>query len=73
MEFEKICKCIAEVLGVDPSEIKPETTFLENLGADSLDIYQIMMKIEEEFEMKLDVEAVQNVRTVSELVELIKK
>ncbi len=71
MEFEKVCKSIAEVLGVDPAEISPETTFLEDLGADSLDIFQIIMKIEKEFEIKLDAEAVENVRTVSEIVELI--
>ena len=49
MEFEKIRTIIAEVLNVDINEITMETTFLEDLGADSLDVYQIIMEIEEEF------------------------
>lgn len=71
MEFEKVCMCIAEVLNVDPAEIGPETTFLEDLGADSLDIYQIVMRIEEEFEISIDEKDVENIRTVAEAMELI--
>lgn len=71
MEFEKVCKSIAEVLNVDPGEIRPETTFLEDLGADSLDIYQIIMKIEEEFEIKIDERDVENISTVAEAMQLI--
>ena len=48
MEFEKLKKIIAEVLNVDPDEITMETTFQDDLGADSLDVYQIIMGIEEE-------------------------
>ncbi len=71
MEFEKVCKSIAEVLNVDPAEITPETTFMENLGADSLDIYQIVMKIEEEFEIRVQEKDVEHIRTVAEAMELI--
>lgn len=71
MEFEKVCNSIAEVLNVDPAEIKPETTFLEDLGADSLDIYQIIMKIEDEFEIRIDEKDVEHIRTVAEAMELI--
>lgn len=71
MEFEKVCNSIAEVLNVDPGEIRPETTFLEDLGADSLDIYQIVMKIEDEFEIKIDEDDVKNIRTVEEAMQLI--
>lgn len=71
MEFEKVCRIISEVLGVDPGEIVPEATFSEDLGADSLDVYQIVLKVENEFEIKLEAEAVEEVRTVAELVELI--
>ncbi len=71
MEFEKVCRCIAEILNVDPAEIKPETTFLEDLGADSLDIYQIVMKIEDEFEIKIDEREVEDIRTVEEAMRLI--
>lgn len=71
MEFEKVCKSIAEVLNVDPGEIKPETTFLDDLGADSLDIFQIIMKIEEEFQIKIDESDVENIRTVAEAMQLV--
>ncbi len=71
MEYEKVCNSIAEVLNVDPAEIRPETTFQEDLGADSLDIYQIVMKIEEEFEIRINEKDVENIRTVAEAMELI--
>ena len=71
MEFEKVCNSIAEVLNVDPAEIRPETTFQEDLGADSLDIYQIVMKIEEELESMINEKDVENIRTVAEAMELI--
>ncbi len=71
MEFEKVCKSIAEVLNVDPAEIRPETTFMEDLGADSLDIYQIILKVEEEFEIKINSEDVERISTVGEAMELI--
>ena len=47
MEFEKLKKVIADVLNVDPEEITMETTFTDDLGADSLDVFQIVMGIEE--------------------------
>ena len=71
MEFDKVCISLAEVLNVDPAEIRPETTFLEDLGADSLDIYQIIMKIEEEFEIRINEKDVENIKTVAEAVKLI--
>ena len=51
MEFEKLQSIIAEVLNVDADEITPETTFVDDLGADSLDVFQIIMGIEEEFDI----------------------
>ena len=53
MEFEALQKIIAEVLNVDPDEITLETTFVDDLGADSLDIFQIIMGIEEEFDIEI--------------------
>ena len=73
MEFDKLCKIIAEVLSVDPAEVKKETTFMEDLGADSLDLYQILLKVEEEFEMKISPEAVDEIVTVGQAMDLIKK
>ena len=54
MEFEKLQGIIADVLNVDASDITMETTFVDDLGADSLDIFQIIMGIEEEFDIEID-------------------
>ena len=72
MEFEKLKKIIAEVLHVDPDEITMETTFQDDLGADSLDVYQIIMGIEEEFDIEIPAESAEQVTTVEEAVEMIK-
>ena len=72
MEFEKMKEVIANVLNVDPEEIKPETTFTEDLGADSLDLFQIIMGLEDEFDVQIDPEKTENITTVGEAVELLK-
>ena len=53
MEFEKLKKIIAEVLNVDEEEITMDTTFVDDLGADSLDVFQIIMGLEEEFDIEI--------------------
>lgn len=72
MEFEKLKKVIAEILNVDPDEITMETTFVDDLGADSLDVFQIIMGIEEEFDIEIPAEKAEKITTVEEAVELIK-
>ncbi|MCM1113797.1 MAG: acyl carrier protein [Muribaculum sp.] len=72
MELEKLKKVIAEVLNVDPEEITPESTFMDDLGADSLDVFQIIMGIEEEFDIEIAAEQAEKITTVEEAVELIK-
>lgn len=72
MELERLKKVIAEVLSVDPDEIKPESTFLDDLGADSLDVFQIIMGIEEEFDIEIPAEKAEKISTVEEAVEMIK-
>ncbi|HAG69639.1 MAG TPA: acyl carrier protein [Lachnospiraceae bacterium] len=72
MEFEKIQKIIAEVLNVDPDEVEPETRFVDDLGADSLDIFQIIMGIEEEFDIEISTEDAEKIVTVGDAVEQIK-
>ena len=72
MEFEKLKKVIAEVLNVDPEEITMETTFTDDLGADSLDVFQIIMGIEEEFDIEIPAEKAEKITTVEEAVEMIK-
>ncbi len=72
MEFDKLREVIADVLSVDPNEITPETTFTEDLGADSLDVFQIVMGIEEAFEIEIPAEKVEHISTVGEAVDLIR-
>lgn len=72
MEFDKLKKIIADVLNVDPEEITPETTFMEDLGADSLDVFQIVMGLEEEFDIEIPAEKVEKITMVGEAVNLIK-
>ncbi len=72
MEFEKIQQIIAEVLNIQPDEITMDTTFVDDLGADSLDVFQIIMGIEEEFDIQIPNEAAESIVTVADAVEQIK-
>ena len=73
MEFEKLQEIIADVLNVQKDEIRPETTFVDDLGADSLDIFKIIMGIEEEFDIEIDNEEAEKIVTVQDAVDQIKK
>ena len=73
MEFEKLQDIIVDVLNVQKEEVKPETTFVDDLGADSLDIFQIIMGIEEEFDIEIDNEEAEKIVTVQDAVDQIKK
>lgn len=72
MEFDKLREVIADVLNVDPNEITLETTFTEDLGADSLDVFQIVMGIEEAFEIEIPADKAEQIATVGEAVALIR-
>ena len=72
MEFEKLQGIMAEVLNVETDEISMNTTFVDDLGADSLDIFQIIMGIEEEFDIEIPTEAAEKIVTVGDAVEQIK-
>ena len=63
---------IAEVLNVDADEITMDTTFVDDLGADSLDVFQIIMGIEEEFDIEIPSEEAEKIVTVGDAVEQIK-
>ncbi len=73
MEFEKLCGIIARVLSLDTREITPQTTFIEELGADSIDIAQILMGIKEEFGIAFREEEIREIRTVADAVAKIEK
>ncbi|MSS63361.1 acyl carrier protein [Velocimicrobium porci] len=72
MEFEKLQKIISEVLNVGEDEITMDTTFVDDLGADSLDVFQIIMGIEEEFDIEIANDAAESIVTVGDAVEQIK-
>ena len=72
MELDKLRKIIAEVLCVDTREITEETTFVDDLCADSLDLYQIVMGIEEEFSNEISQTDAEKITTVGEAVQLIR-
>lgn len=72
MEFEKLQGIIAEVLNLEAEEITMTATFVDDLGADSLDIFQIIMGIEEEFDIEIPNEVAEKIVTVGDAVEAIK-
>ena len=72
MEFEKLHGIIAEVLNIEPEDVTMAATFVDDLGADSLDIFQIIMGIEEEFDIEIPNEAAEQIVTVGDAVEQIK-
>ena len=72
MEFEKLQGIIAEVLNIEPEDVTMAATFVDDLGADSLDIFQIIMGIEEEFDIEIPNEAAEQIVTVGDAVEQIK-
>lgn len=73
MEFDLLKEIIAEVLNVDTAEIQESTTFVDDLGADSLDVFQIIMGVEEKLNIEVDTDAAEKLSTVGDAVELIKK
>ena len=72
MEFDQLKTVIAGILSLDPNEITVDSTFMDDLGADSLDVFQVVMGIEEEFGIEIPAEKAEKIRTVGEAVELIK-
>lgn len=73
MEFEKLREIIAKELKLDVSEISLESTFMDDLGADSLDLFEIVMAIEEEFDIEIPSEEAEKIVTVGDAVERIKQ
>ena len=72
MEFEKLQQIIAEVLNIDPEEITMNTTFVDDLGADSLDVFQIIMGIEVEVDIEIPTEEAEKIARVGDAVEASK-
>ena len=73
MEFEKIQEIIADVLNIDVYEIKSDSKFVDDLGADSLDIFQIVMGIEETFDIEINNSSADKILTVEDAINQIKQ
>ncbi len=71
--FEKVRDIIAEQLSIDPAQIVPEATFTEDLGADSLDAVEMVMAVEEEFDISVPDEALESIKTVGDLLALVEE
>ncbi len=69
--FEKIQEIIAEQLNLDVSEIKPESTFKDDLGADSLDLFELVMALEDEYSVEIPSEDLENITTVQAIMDYL--
>ena len=73
MELERLKEIIADVLSIDTNEITMDSSFVEDLGCDSREVVEIIMGIEEELDIKIPDEAAENIATVGDAMEEIKK
>ncbi len=70
--LNKITKVIVDKLGVKEDEVKPEATFVDDLGADSLDLVELIMALEDEFDIEIPDEEAEKLKTVSDAIEYVK-
>ena len=69
--FDKVADIITEQMNVDRAQVKPETSFVNDLGADSLDTVELVMEFEEKFDMNIPDEEAEKIRTVGDAVKYI--
>ena len=72
MTIDKIKKILADTLDVNEEELSADTNIATDLGADSLDVVEILMSIEDEFDIEIPDSEIENIRTIGELVEYMK-
>jgi acyl carrier protein len=70
---DKVKQIIVEQLGVDEAQVDPTASFVDDLGADSLDIVELVMKFEEDFELDIPDEDAENIKTVKDAIDYIEK
>ena len=73
MELETLQKIIAKILNVDPSEVTEETTFAEDLGADSLDTVELIMELEKEFDITIPDDQAEKIATVGDAIAYVEE
>lgn len=71
--FEKVCKMLAEQLSLDADSIRPEQEVVKDLGADSLDVVELMMALEDEYGITLPEGEIESVKTVQDIVDMMNK
>ena len=71
--YERLSKIVVEQLGVDEADVKPEASFVDDLNADSLDLVELVMSLEEEFGTEISDEDAERIRTVQDAVDYIEK
>ena len=71
--FDKVKKIVVDQLGVNEADVQIDSTFIDDLGADSLDIVELIMAFEEEFEMEIPEDAAEKIKTVRDAVDYIEK
>ena len=69
--FEKVKAIVVDKLGVEPEDVKPTSTFVDDLGADSLDIVELIMKFEDEFGVEIPDEKAEKIKTVEDIVKYV--
>ena len=70
---ERVIDIVAEQLGVDKEKVTPETSFVNDLGADSLDTVELVMELEEEFDVQIPDDAAEKIQTVGQAIDFIEK
>lgn len=73
MEFEVLRNSLVKILGVAPDEVTMQSSFSRDLGADSLDLYQVLLNAREVFDLEIDTEKLQSLETVSQAVDYMKE
>ena len=70
---DRVIDIVAEQLGVDKEKVTPETSFVNDLGADSLDTVELVMELEEEFDISIPDDAAEKIQTVGQAIDFIEK
>ncbi|MDI9495533.1 MAG: acyl carrier protein [Bacillota bacterium] len=71
--FERIRELVAEKVGLEPEDITPETSFADDLDADSITLFELIMAIEDEFDIEVDDESIEKIETVGDIVKYLEE